>query len=201
VVADDNLARVGLAALIAELEGYSVSGQTSGDEKLPDDVELFQPDIVVWDLGIDPSQPLQRLAGLREFSIPVLALVPDERAAGTALAQGARGVLPRNAGRSVLFAAADAVSRGLTVADPHFIDSLLAVREPAPEQIAESLTNRESEVLQLLAQGISNKAIASRLKISEHTVKFHVNSIMGKLGAGSRTEAVIRGMRMGLVKT
>jgi len=65
--------------------------------------------------------------------------------------------------------------------------------------LAEELTPRESEVLQMLANGLANKEIAARLSISEHTVKFHVASILGKLGAGSRTEAVSLGIRRGIV--
>ena len=69
----------------------------------------------------------------------------------------------------------------------------------ALDELAESLTRRELEVLQMLAAGLSNKEIAARLNISDHTVKFHVASILGKLGAGSRTEAVSLGIRRGLV--
>ena len=69
--------------------------------------------------------------------------------------------------------------------------------EPSP--LVESLTPREVEVLQLLAEGLPNKGIAQRLGISEHTVKFHVNAIMGKLGAQSRTEAVVQATRLGLI--
>ena len=70
----------------------------------------------------------------------------------------------------------------------------------AAEFAVENLTPREMEILEMLAEGLSNKQIAGRLNISEHTGKFHVNSILGKLGAGTRTEAVMRGLRSGLLK-
>jgi DNA-binding NarL/FixJ family response regulator len=70
----------------------------------------------------------------------------------------------------------------------------------ASDTEVEPLTPREMETLEMLAEGLSNKQIAARLSISEHTAKFHVNSILGKLGAGTRTEAVIRGLRRGLLK-
>ena len=70
---------------------------------------------------------------------------------------------------------------------------------PIPSRPAEPLSPREIEVLRLMAEGLSNKTIAWRLSISEHTVKFHVNSIFSKLGAGTRTEAVMLGVRQGLV--
>src|ERR1700674_681358 len=84
---------------------------------------------------------------------------------------------------------------------PHANEGLPAGSAPtrALDELAESLTRRELEVLQMLAAGLSNKEIAARLSISEHTVKFHVASILGKLGAGSRTEAVSLGIRRGLV--
>jgi DNA-binding NarL/FixJ family response regulator len=95
-----------------------------------------------------------------------------------------------------LAAAIAAVARGLFVADP----ALVPARSPRPStRDVEDLTPREHEVLQQLAAGLSNKEIASRLAISEHTVKFHVNALLAKLDAESRTEAVVRGVRLGLV--
>ncbi len=102
----------------------------------------------------------------------------------------------RHADGETLAAAATTVARGLSVFDPILAQSLFPAPVPAPQ---EALTTREVEVLQLLAQGLPNKAIATKLEISEHTVKFHVNAIMTKLGVQSRTEAVIRAVRLGLV--
>jgi DNA-binding NarL/FixJ family response regulator len=86
------------------------------------------------------------------------------------------------------------VASGLMV-----FDSML-MAHAGEDQVPESLTPRESEVLQLLADGLGNREIASRLGISEHTIKFHIRSILGKLGAASRTEAVSRGLRSGLIE-
>ena len=94
-------------------------------------------------------------------------------------------------------AAIEAAAAGFVVLQPSDLDGLLV--NPQPASLAEPLTPREVEVLGMLAEGQSNKAIAHRLGISEHTVKFHVTSIMGKLDAGSRTEAVTRGIRQGLI--
>jgi DNA-binding NarL/FixJ family response regulator len=115
------------------------------------------------------------------------------------------GALPRDAGTEEIIAATVAVASGLTVLDRRLAaDALGAIIPPrVASEVAptseESLTARESEVLQLLAQGIPNKQIAQRLRISEHTVKFHVSSIMTKLGAASRTEAVTTAARRGLL--
>ena len=85
--------------------------------------------------------------------------------------------------------------------DASFAGDLLLSTQPetADERPVEDLTPRELEVVQLLAEGLPNKAIAKRLGVSDHTIKFHVNAILGKLGAQSRTEAVVRATRLGLI--
>ena len=108
-----------------------------------------------------------------------------------------RQVLLRDANEERLTAALVAVAAGLVVISPSLIGVL--AREDAAESAAIDLTPREVEVLSLLAEGLTNKAIAHRLTISEHTVKFHVNAIMGKLDAQSRTDAVVRATRQGLI--
>ena len=100
-------------------------------------------------------------------------------------------------------AAVQAAAAGLVTMEAPAVEALLnangAASSQASQEPVEPLTPRELEVLQLLAAGLANKEIASRLKISDHTVKFHVASIMGKLGAESRTEAVTVGIRQGLI--
>jgi DNA-binding NarL/FixJ family response regulator len=116
------------------------------------------------------------------------------------------GVLPREATPEEITASLTAVAGGLVVLDRRVAGELLAAGEripapvtEAPETVGEPLTARELDVLQLLAQGLPNKIIANRLRISEHTAKFHVSSIMTKLGAASRTEAVTLAARRGLL--
>jgi DNA-binding NarL/FixJ family response regulator len=116
-----------------------------------------------------------------------------------AVAAGAKGALPRHPDPAPLTAAVSAVSVGLVVIDPVFPTTVQPVRSGPPDLPAEEMTPREIEVLQLLAEGLSNKQIAQQLGISEHTVKFHVDAILGKLGAHSRTEAVTRAARLGLI--
>jgi len=200
VVAEDSLARAGIAALVEGLQECVVVGQTGGDEKLLDELEIYQPDIIVWDLGMDATQPLESLAGLHSSDTPVLTLVPAEDIAGKTASLGISGILSRQVEGQPLLAAMKAIVEGLTVIDSRFAETLLTVPESIPEPLEEPLTPRELEVLQLLAQGMANKSIASRLEISEHTVKFHVNSILSKFGAQSRTEAVSLGTRFGLIK-
>ncbi|OGN89462.1 MAG: hypothetical protein A2158_02335 [Chloroflexi bacterium RBG_13_46_14] len=200
VVAEDNLARAGLSSLISEFPGIIVAGQTSTSTDLTENIDLYRPDIIVWDLGFDTSGSLEWLAAATESGVPIVVLAPD---ADTALAvsyHGVYGLLPRDTEGHILLAAIKASAEGLVAIDARFRDLLLRVREPSQEYIAEPLTPREIEVLQLVAQGMTNKAIALRLSISEHTAKFHVNSILGKLSAHSRAEAVTIGTRLGLVR-
>jgi DNA-binding NarL/FixJ family response regulator len=201
VVADDPLARAGLAALLSEQPECIVTGQVSGDAGLVAALDVYLPDVLVWDLGWDPSPALERLVDLDDAQYPIVALLPDDAPTLDAWIAGVRGLLLRDAGVERLVAGLVAVAQGLTVLDPILATDLLPVDEQPPDlpPLIEELTPREMEVLQLLAEGLPNKSIARHLNISEHTVKFHVNGVMGKLGAQSRTEAVVRATRLGLI--
>ena len=114
---------------------------------------------------------------------------------------GVRGLLRRDVDSGRLSSALQAVWHDLTVIDPILALELQQI-DPSvmpSEELLEELTPRELEVLQLVSEGLANKVIARNLGISEHTVKFHVNAILGKLGAQSRTEAVVRATRAGLI--
>ena len=143
------------------------------------------------------------LETVRDFSrlrIPLVALVSHEDAAPEAVALGVSAVLYREASAETLGAAVRAAREGLATFDRSLLRPLLRPPEPELSDLPrEELTPREHQVLALLAQGLSNKDIAARLEISEHTAKFHVNSILQKLGVERRTEAVVRAARMGLV--
>jgi DNA-binding NarL/FixJ family response regulator len=199
VVAQDPLARAGLATLLSDQQGCTLVGQVDGGADLVAGLEVYRPQVLVWDLGWEPAQALERLTGLPEGSPPVVALLPDDAHVATAWAAGARGLVLRDADASSIAAAAIAVARGVVALDPRLAAGVLASRGRPPAMPASELTPRESQVLRLLAQGLPNKAIAGRLGISEHTVKFHVNAIFSKLGAQSRTEAVVQATRLGLV--
>ena len=198
VVAQDSLARTGLAALLGQQPGCNVVGQSAGDATLSSDLDVYRPDVLLWDLGWDPRTGLEHLASLPDGAPPALALVADESPAGEARSAGAAGVLFRESDIESLSAALAAVARGLTVFDPALFTLPPHAPDLAPIE-ALHLTPREMEALALLAEGLANKAIASRLGISEHTAKFHVNSILSKLSAQSRTEAVTRATRLGLI--
>ena len=136
-------------------------------------------------------------ADFAESGPPVILLTDDPQWTAETLRGGVRAVLPRELTAAEIVAAVEAAAAGLVVMHPRDLEALLPAAHTA--RPIESLSPREVEVLGMMAEGISNKEIAARLGISEHTVKFHVAQIMGKLRAGTRTEAVMVGVRMGLV--
>jgi DNA-binding NarL/FixJ family response regulator len=203
IIANDPLLRAGLSAMLAGASDVIIAGQLAPNKDLVKQAQVYQPDAVLWDLAWNPSAVLVELAEIVEAVAGVVALAPDERVAGEVWAAGVRGVLLREATSEALAAALQAIAHGLIVLDPALAGVLVAPSHGTllgdGDSIIEALTPRELEVLRGLAEGLPNKQIARRLEISEHTVKFHVNAILGKLGAQSRTEAVVRATRAGLI--
>lgn len=191
MVGEDPLARSGLAARLGE-SGHAIATELPPESaSLP---ALGGADAVAWDLGGTPG--IEGLAAL-SLSLPVLVLVARTEQAGEALAAGARGALFRDAPAPRLGAAISAASLGLLVLDPELGTRVLCA--PQGGERGGPLTPRERTVLALLADGLSNKEIAARLSVAERTAKFHVESILGKLGASNRAEAVMRAARSGLL--
>ncbi len=201
VLADDPLVRAGLAALAATLPDCVVVSQGHGDVLFDASAGLLEvsADVVLWDAGweIDEKQSEERLGE----AIPVLALVPDVESAAAVWRLGVRNIIDRSHGmlEEELPAAIAATAAGLVVLAPSFARTLSLGDAPVETEPAIDLTPREIEVLTLLAEGLTNKAIAHQLTISDHTVKFHVNAILTKLDAQSRTDAVVRATRLGLI--
>ncbi len=190
----DPLARSGLAALLSGRPEVEISAQVAPGAELGAALAAHVADAAVWDLGSEGSgESLKEATGA---GLPVLALLASAGQAHDAIAAGARGLLLRDASPERLAAGLAAAASGLWALDDALAPGLLRPRTLAA---AEPLTPRELEVLALLAEGLSNKAIAQRLAISEHTAKFHVNAILGKLGAESRSEAIVKAARMGMV--
>jgi two-component system, NarL family, response regulator YdfI len=205
IVAASSLARAGLQSLLGDRD-VEVVGSIANFESLaaqwPDvaaDIVLVEASGEQFETVLD-SLSTSQLAS--EANIVVLSDHSGPRWFAEVLRAGVRAVLPSDVSSDQLVAALEAVAAGLIVVSPAEVGALFPSAEPASRPVAEltePLTPRESEVLQMLASGLANKEIAARLAISEHTVKFHVASILGKLGAGSRTEAVSLGIRRGLI--
>ena len=199
VIAGDPLTRTGLATLLSDQTGCSVVGQLEGVSDISAELDVYRPDVIVWDLGPDPGPALDSLVDLPDGSPPVVALVSDKSHASRAWVAGAIGIFPRTVEMGMLAGALMAVARGVVTIDPELAALMLARQDGGPAASTRVLTPRELEVLRQVAEGLPNKSIAQRLGISEHTVKFHLNALMAKLGVQSRTEAVIQATRMGLI--
>jgi DNA-binding NarL/FixJ family response regulator len=191
--------RAGLRALVATAE-LQIVGEAARLAAL--DVDLSAVDVLLIadaDLLADAARIIPGDAHLA-----LLLLAGDGRAAARlrSLPLAGWGILPLDSSPDELQAALLAVARGLVALAAPLAEQILGQRGPvavpALEQ-ADPLTAREREVLQLVSQGLSNKLIARELQVSEHTVKFHVSSIFAKLGAASRTDAISRGARQGLI--
>jgi DNA-binding NarL/FixJ family response regulator len=203
VVAGNPLARAGLAGLLASDPTFAVVGQVALEDSLESAIDVHRPDVIVCDLGYDAPRAAERLHDAADGPA-VLALVSDSAAAAEAapalFGAGVRGVLAQDTDGEALAAALRAIGRGLTVFGPEIALALLP-RAAASAEAGSNVgfTPREREVLSLVAEGLPNKQIARQLHISEHTVKFHINALLTKLGAASRTEAVVRASRLGLI--
>jgi DNA-binding NarL/FixJ family response regulator len=166
---------------------------------------VTQADVLVVDVTVNTVAALQTIHDLT-YKKPVLALVSPGQSA-EALKAGASGAIRRDSKASALAAAIEALHEGLAVVDPAYLAAVATAKPvlvgdlmtPGKSVENDTLTKRENEVLVLLADGLSNKEIAVRLSISEHTAKFHVNSILQKMNAQKRVEAVVRAAKMGLI--
>lgn len=204
IIARDALTRAGLAAILGQQDELAPAGQIAPEDDLDEAIAAFRPDLLLWDLGYPNEEEVTRLAEFDQpeypdSRVPVVVLLNDPDLAQTIWQGGIRAIVSRSAPPAKLAAACNAVVQGLAVLDEQFIAAALTPQFDEDIGPVEPLTPRESEVLQLIAQGLPNKSIARNLQISEHTVKFHVNAILSKLGAQSRTEAVVLASRAGLV--
>jgi DNA-binding NarL/FixJ family response regulator len=202
VVAASGMARAGLVAIVRADAWFECVGEAPPQEAGALIAALL-PDVVL--------EQCEHGAAAERFDVPVVMLVDDPRAALAVEAmrgQFARertgvgfGMLSRDATRDEIVGALVAAAAGLVALAPRAL-SRFGDRTTSGEALdmpAEPLTPREREVLAHLARGATNRTIAARLGISEHTVKFHIGSILAKLGASTRTEAVSRGLQLGMV--
>jgi two-component system, NarL family, nitrate/nitrite response regulator NarL len=172
----------------------------------------------MWDTGWNFEESVELLGALdhESLNVPIVALVEEPDHAPQIWQSGVQALLSRDVDVAALVAAMRAVMAGLCVLAPEFIAALdidnaqrqslhgagasIDSADLRRASLPEPLTPREMDVLQLVAQGLPNKTIARRLEISEHTVKFHMNAILGKLNAQSRTEAVVNAGRAGIIQ-
>ena len=200
VVAADAVTRSALTDLLRSDSGIEVTGSgtalrmvhSSGLASRPDAIVVDSAGAAHNDLPFDFGDRPAMVLLVHDWTRPEIRL---------ALRNGAKAILAHDSSPSEVIAAVHAAAAGLVVLGADTAEAMLPVSLSREERIAttEPLTPREIQVLALLAEGSGNKKIADRLGVSEHTVKFHVSSVLGKLGATSRTEAVAEGIRRGLV--
>ncbi len=205
IVAASTLVRAGLQNALADSR-FDIAGSAANLESLSEQLAGLETDVVLIETSADGHEELLDALAvgdiMSDFATIVLANQVSPGWTAEALRAGIRAVLPSDVSPEQLRAALEATAAGLVVMHPR--EASAAFPAPAAtaaprSELPEPLTHRESEVLQMLAGGLANKEIAARLSISDHTVKFHVASILGKLGASTRTEAVSIGIRQGLV--
>jgi DNA-binding NarL/FixJ family response regulator len=210
VIAPNWALRAGLGSLLSSNSQIELVVEAAELTEVLELAPVMDVIVYVTPSSLDATSPAKLLDGLTEDELrPAILLLVDkpEEISFQDLSLPAWGLLPLDATPEELSAAVYALHEGLLVGAPHLMAGLFKSTRSSEagqevgllEGPQEPLTSRESEVLQLLAQGLANKQIAVSLGISEHTVKFHVSSIYSKLGASSRTEAVSIGARRGLV--
>ncbi|MGO8792438.1 MAG: response regulator transcription factor [Terriglobia bacterium] len=203
VKASSPIAKAGLESLLQAHSALRLMGDSSGDGRSNE--EDSPPDVLLVETPTLADPAAHKAVDWASAGGHVVMLVqnPAVEAVGEALRAGVKAVLSSGRGGPEIVAAVQAAAAGFVVLDSTGIETLLrapnAFARGGSDAFVEALTPRELEVLRLLAAGLGNREIASRLDISEHTIKFHVAAIMAKLGASSRTEAVTLGIRHGLI--
>jgi DNA-binding NarL/FixJ family response regulator len=206
LVADDHpIVREGLVAILSSQPDFQVIGQAGSGAEVVEKVNRDRPDVLLLDLEMPDMDGVEALRRLRESGIQIRVIVftafdSDERIL-SAVRAGAQGYLLKGVPREEVFTAIRVVHAGNSLLQPIVASRLL--RQVSQESAGgltgiHALTARELDVLRLLMRGLQNKEIASELVVTERTVKFHVSSILMKLGAGNRTEAVAIASKQGL---
>jgi DNA-binding NarL/FixJ family response regulator len=207
MVADDHpVVREGLTTMLARESDIEVLGEAQNGREAIEKARELQPDIVLMDLRmpeVDGIEAIRRIkAENPKVKFIILTTYDNDEYIFKGIEAGARAYLLKDAPRSELFKAIKAVNRGESLIEPAIagkvLDRLAELSRQA--QPAESLSERELEVLALIAQGASNKSIAANLQIGESTVKTHIQGIFNKLGVNDRTEAVTQAIKKGLVR-
>ena len=201
VVDDHGVVRSGIRTLLSLHEDMDVVGEASNGREALSAFSRLEPDVLLMDLKMPVMDGPTAIEHIRQTDpgVGILALtsLEDESVIRSALEAGATGLLFKDADEEELVGAIRMVSRGKAVVAP---DAMRVVMDPDPSGLTVSLTTRELEILRLIAQGRTNRAIAGRLEISVSTVNFHVHNILDKLDAKTRTEAVATAVRDGLIE-
>jgi DNA-binding NarL/FixJ family response regulator len=209
LVDDQALFRAGLRTLLSVQPDFEIVGEAENGQEALREAEKLCPDVVLMDLRmpvLDGVAATRRLCTLRpDCRVIMLTTFDDDEYIFEGLRAGAKGYLLKDAAPDVLYSAIRAAARGESVLQPSVAAKVvsqfarLSQAPPAPDPLVEPLSERETEVLALIAQGKTNKEIAAELYIAEGTVKNHVTNILGKMGVRDRTQAALRARELGLI--
>jgi DNA-binding NarL/FixJ family response regulator len=206
VVDDHSLVRDGITSML-EAAGYKVVGQSGDGESAVSEALRLLPDVVLLDIAMPKMNGIEALRMIREaapqIKVVMLTISEDENYLIDAIQLGASGYMLKSSSGEEFLGCLKSLEDGDLALNrstaTHLIQSLMEVKSSNRDQEAR-LTNREREILQLVAEGFSNKVIGQRLSVSENTVKYHIKKILQKLNAQNRTEAVAYALRSGLLK-
>ena len=206
IVDDHEVVRLGLRTALEPEEDLEVVGDTSDARVAVTEAEITRPDVVLMDVrmpGIDGIEVCRMLREkLPETKVVMLTSYSDEDAVIASIMAGAAGYLLKNTGRAELLDAVRSVAAGQSLLDPAVTSQVLSRLKSlgAKGEGTSTLSEREKEVLTLVAEGLTNKEIAERLIISEHTARNHVSHILDKLGVNRRSQAATYAAQYGLLK-
>ncbi len=207
LIADDHpVVREGLFAMLSRQPDFKVIGEAKDGVEVVEMARRLEPDVVLMDLrmpGIDGVEAMRQIRSTNpDIKFIILTTYSDDEYIFSGIEAGARAYLLKDAPREELFKAIRAVHKGESLIQPvvasRLIDRFAELSRKAPS--GEQLTERELEILQLMAKGAANKEISAQLSISESTVKTHISNIFQKLGVNDRTEAVTEALRRGIIR-
>ena len=203
LVDDHRVVRRGLRSYLEAFADLSVVGEASSGEQVLKEVEGWLPDVVIMDIlmpgGLDGIETTRRIRAISPHTqVVVLTAHTDDARLVAALRAGAIGYVRKDADPEILLASVRAAARGQSLLDPAIAGSVLQ-ELVGDTGVRHDLTDREMEVLRLLAHGQTNREIAGELVVSEETVKTHVGNILTKLHLAHRTQAVIHALKQGLI--
>jgi DNA-binding NarL/FixJ family response regulator len=207
IVADDHtLFRDGLKALFRSIPDVEVIGESDTGEAAIDKAAKLQPDVILMDIqmpdmnGIEATRHIVKTSP--QVGVIIVTMFEDDDSIFAAMRAGARGYILKGAGQEEMLRAIRAVANGEALFGPAIATRLMDYfSAPGPDeafQVFPGLTDRERQVLELIAQGINNKGIARQLTISEKTVRNHVSNIFNKLQVADRAQAIIRARKAGM---
>jgi DNA-binding NarL/FixJ family response regulator len=197
IVADAPAAAARLHRLLEGGAAVQVVGRLAGTSRLASSIAVLSPDVVLWHVGAERALHVNDTP---EVPLVVIVDQPEPAWIHEFLSGKVRALLLGDASSAELVAAIQCAVSGLVTLSPKLRAFLRPGILTADEnEYAEHLTGREQEVLEMMMEGLSNKEIAMCLNVSTHTVKFHISSVLGKLGASTRTEAITIGLRRGLI--